>query len=156
MGRGKRGLRVPELFHGIGAQFLQTLNHLGYRICEELSFAGTDPPKPDPILCKPHLLQNPFKDGQSSAGLIISRLIMTVSWMASSDQNSVRSIDESLEDINGIDGSRAHQMDDTDIGGILLTGGPGQVRSRIGAPVAKKGYNPRFKLRHLIPPSQVA
>jgi hypothetical protein len=73
--------------------------------------------------------------------------------MASSDQHSVRSIDESLEDINGIDGSRTHQMDDADIGGILLAGRPGQVRSRIGAPVAKKSYNPRFKLSHLVPPS---
>jgi hypothetical protein len=78
---------------------------------------------------------------------------MTVSWMASSDQNPIRSIDERLKDIDGIDGSRAHQMDDPDIGGILLTGGPSQVRPRIGAPVAKKGYNPRFKLRHLVPPS---
>jgi len=143
---------VPELFYGIGAQFLQTLNQLGHRICEELSFASTDPPEPDPILRKPHLLQDPFEDGQSSAGLIISRLIMTVSWMAPPNQNSVRSIDESLEDINGIDGSRAHQMDDADIGGILLPSGPGQVRSRIGAPVAKKGYNPRFKLSHFQPP----
>jgi len=73
---------------------------------------------------------------------------MTVSWMASSDQNSVRPIDESLKDINGIDSSRAHQMDDADIGGILLTGSPSQVRSRIGAPVAKKGYNSWFKLSH--------
>jgi hypothetical protein len=46
-------------------------------------------------------------------------------------------------------------MDDPDIGGILLAGGPSQVRSRIGAPVAKKGYNSRFKLSHFIPPYQI-
>jgi hypothetical protein len=46
-------------------------------------------------------------------------------------------------------------MDDADIGGILLPGRPGQVRPRIGAPVAKKGYNPRFKLSHLIPPYKI-
>jgi hypothetical protein len=76
--------------------------------------------------------------------------------MASSNQYSISSIHEGLEHVDGIYGPRAHQVDDADVGWILLSGSTSQIGSRVGAPVAKKGYNPWFKFRHLIPPSQIA
>src|SRR4030042_5171799 len=41
--------------------------------------------------------------------------------------------------------SRAHHSDDSDIGRILQSGHTGEVRSRIGTPIAAKTHDQRFK-----------
>jgi hypothetical protein len=140
------------LFDGIGTHLLQVIDHLGNRVCKELSFAGADPFEPDPIICKAHLVEDALQDGYPSPSFVISRLIMAVSGMTPSDQHAICSVDEGFEDIDRIHRSRTHQMNDADIGRILLPRGAGQICSRIGAPVAEKSDNPRFKLSHVYPP----
>jgi hypothetical protein len=77
---------------------------------------------------------------------------MAVSRVASSNQHSIRPIDEGLKHIDGIDGSRTHQVDDPNVGRILLPGCSCEIRSGVSAPVAKKRDDPRLKFTHLTPP----
>jgi hypothetical protein len=62
--------------------------------------------------------------------------IVTVAGMTTADQDAVGPTPEGVEDKSRINPTRAHDSDTHHIGGILHSGGSGQISAGITAPVA--------------------
>ena len=83
---------------------------------------------------------------EAAQSLVVLFDVMTFSRMTSGNHHAVCAVGERLEHEGRIEGVRAHQADQTNVGRIFDASGPGQIRSAIGTPVAGEADDGGFKL----------
>ena len=66
---------------------------------------------------------------------------MAVADVSAGDEDPIGTSFKPLEDKIGVDPAGAHDPDNPHVGRVLETADPGQVGSRIGAPITGKGEN---------------
>lgn len=81
---------------------------------------------------------------------MITILVMTVAELSAAHQDPIRSVEQGLRNIDGINRSSTHDPEDSDVLGVVESGRLGQVCAPIGAPIAQESYDPWLKLGRLI------
>jgi hypothetical protein len=81
--------------------------------------------------------------------LNITFQVMAVTEVSTGHEDTVGPLLKGLDYKNRIHPTGAHHTYRSDIGRILQSGDARQVGTGIGAPVAQKGYDFRFKLSHI-------
>ncbi len=67
---------------------------------------------------------------------------MTFPWLTSAQEDPIRAVQESPQDVMGVETGRAAPLDEANAGWILQVASTGQVRCRITAPLTKQSQDP--------------
>ena len=99
------------------------------------------------------MLQEPFEQGEFSSGVVITFQVMAVARVSPGDPDAVGALTQCGKDEFGAHPAAAGYPDNPEIGRVLETAYPGQVRCAITAPVAEECRNLWLPVIHKCLPS---
>ena len=113
-------------------------------IVDALALGGGDPFKAHALRLDAHVGEHPFQKLKAAQHLVVALDVVAIPGVAAADDDAVGSPGQGIEDELGIDPAGAHEPDHADVGGVLQPRHAGEVRGRIGAPVAEERNDARL------------
>ena len=110
-------------------------------LSELLSFGCRNPSKTDSLIFQSQIFEDFFYDSNSSSRMIITNLVMTISRMSATDQNTVCTTQKGFDQEDGIYPAGAHHFDGNYCGRVLESVYSCQICSCVGTPFTQKTYN---------------
>jgi hypothetical protein len=90
----------------------------------------------EPSRLNPDMFYQPFEQDKLSSGIVITFQVIAFTGVSPGHPHTVRAVTEGSQDKLGAHPARAGQTDNPEIGGVLKTAYPGQIRCTVTAPVA--------------------
>src|ERR1035438_7075655 len=145
--RHRDSLVAPLRFVRAGAEPLDLLGELGHQFGELRPLGRRYPRQFESFLLNSEILEHECDGLRPPFGLEISFLVVAIAGVASTHDHAVRAFRQSFDHQVRMHHSRTHHPDDPYVRRVLATRYAGQVRARIGTPVASQRNNDRLKLR---------
>jgi len=126
-------------------QFTYLLCELLDYLCIARSIRGRNPRKPETLRLQPESLKGLVQNRKSSARVVISLQVVTISREASGYDYAISTLEKRFYHKHRVDAARTHHTDNPERGRHLQPADTGQVCPGIRAPVAKKCHYSRFE-----------
>jgi len=142
-------------------QFSYFLCELLYYLCIAWSIRGRNPRKPETLRFQSETLKGLVQNRKSSARIVISLQVMTISWEASGYNHAISSSEKRFDNEHRVDAARTHHPNNPERGRHLQPADAGQICPGIRAPITKKCHYPwfeflsHFPLPRLLPHQQL-
>src|ERR1017187_2963519 len=125
-------------------QLLDLLHHLGDYLCEARSFGSRYPLQTEPLRLQSEILQHQGDSFCARAGAQVAFQIMTIARVTPEHQHSIGALGQRLNYQIRMNHAAALHAENTDVGGILQSRGPGEVGAGIRAPVTAESHDQRL------------
>jgi hypothetical protein len=134
-------------------QGAELFGKLGNHLLKAPAFAGGNPLESKPSGINSHFFKKDFGQWDTPHALVITFMIVAITGMAATDQYTIGTGAQCIEDETRIYAATAHDSHAPHICGIFHAGGSCEIRSRVAAPIAEDAEDFRFEFHHTKIPS---